>query len=71
MEWLPSSPHFDGIILIAPEGLNDITITSQHKEILMKQIKKNVFDPESPKTHCVKRKDTTPPSGNIPKETIR
>ena len=56
IEWVLCSPHFDDVLFIAPEGLNDVPINSLYKEIPMKQIKKKYFDLELPKTHCVKRK---------------
>ena len=71
VELVLCSPHFDDIILIASKGLSDIPVTSRFKEIPKKQIKEKYFDLEHPKTHCVKKKDTMPHSGNILKETIR
>ena len=69
VERLICSPHFNNIILIAPKGLNDITVTSQYQEIPMKQIRKKYFEVKQPKMHHVKRKDTTSPSRKFKKES--
>ena len=72
LEWTLCSPHFDDIILIAPERLNDLHITSQYQKIPMKQIKKKNFNYKHYiyKMNCLRRKYTTPPALNIPKKRL-
>ena len=43
IEWVLCSPHFDDIILIAPEGLEDTPPDQNYQEILSKQIKIECF----------------------------
>ena len=56
VELVLCSPHFDDIVLIAPEALNDIPITSEYQEIPVKQIRKKYFEVESSQNTLCKKK---------------
>ena len=63
-EWVLCSLQFDDLMLIAPEGLNDLTTTSQYLEISKKHLKKEYLNYKHYicKMHELKGKDTVPPS---------
>ena len=44
IEWALCSLQFDDVVVMAPEGLNDLPITSQYSEISKKHIKKEYFN---------------------------
>ena len=43
VEWVLCSPHSDDIILIAPEGLNDLPNGKQYHEIPLNRSRSNIL----------------------------
>ena len=64
VEWVLCSLQVDDLVLIAPEGLNDLPITSQYHKISKKHVKKEYFNYNCYicKEQGLKRKHTAPPS---------
>ena len=44
VEWVLCSSHFNHLVLLAPEGLNNTSIDASYQEIPSKQIKKVYFN---------------------------
>ena len=57
MEWVLCSPHFKDVVLITQKDLSSIPITSQYKEITLKQIQKHISKWTAP--GCTRQKEET------------